>query len=277
MIKSILLLLAEGSAGVVSQQYAFWLAGEAGGHIHGLGVIDIKTFEIPVLGTPDGFMPSVVAPPIQESQSLLSEMTASTRTRLDEFAGECALRGISCSTGIETGIPGEIIARAAVACDIVVMARQGYGRAGEGQRVDPLIPAVIRGSIRPVLVAGKQFRAVHRMLVAYDGSVHAARALEVASELGSRPGVECTLANIGSSQESGKETLVPAESFLCHHGVRPRKQIIVGSNASELICGLVNSTGADLLVMGAPIREMFFGSTTERVLSHCGSTVVLQF
>jgi nucleotide-binding universal stress UspA family protein len=161
------------------------------------------------------------------------------------------------------------------------MARQGYGHPGEVQRVDPLIPSVIRGSIRPVLVAGKQFRAVHRMLVAYDGSVHAARALAVASELGSRPGVECTLANIGSSEESGKETLGPAESYLYHHGITPRKRIIVGSNASELICELVTSTEADLLVMGAyghsPIREMFFGSTTERVLSHCGSTVVLQF
>jgi len=280
MIKSILLPLAEEPPGAVARQYAYWLAGTEGGHIHGLAVIDIKTFEIPVLGTPDGFMPSVVAPPIQESQSLLAEMTAATRERLDQFAAECAGRGISCSTNIETGIPGEIIAGEAVAHDIVVMAREGYGRVGEGQKLDPLISSVIRGSIRPVLVAGEQFREVRRILVAYDGSVHAARALSVGAELGSRPGVECALANIGSSVEAGKEILIRAESYLYHHGVTPRRQVIVGSNASDMICELVSSSGSDLLVMGAyghsPIREMIFGSTTERVLSHCGSTVVLQ-
>ncbi len=280
MLKSILLPLPEGPPAAAAQEYASWLAAKDGGHIHGLAVIDVKSFEIPVLGTPDGFMPSVVAPPLQESQSLLAEMVASAGERLDQFAAACAPKGISCSTNTETGIPGEIIARAAVAHDIVVMAREGYARAGEGQHVDPLISSVIRGSIRPVLVAGKQFREVHHVLVAYDGSVHAARTLAVAAELGSREGVECTLAIISSSREVGEETLAAAESYLYHHDVTPRKQVIVGTNASEIICELVTSTGADLLVMGAyghsPIREMIFGSTTERVLSHCGSSVVLQ-
>ena len=83
MIRSILLPVGEGPLSPFARDYAFWLARKDGSRIHVLAVIDVKTFEIPVLGTPDGFMPSVVTPPIAESQSLLNEMTALSRERVD--------------------------------------------------------------------------------------------------------------------------------------------------------------------------------------------------
>jgi nucleotide-binding universal stress UspA family protein len=243
-------------------------------------MVDVKIFEIPVLGTPDGFMPTVVSAPVQESQALMAEMNEEAKERLARFSEECARRGISSSTSCETGIPGEIVVREAIAHDWVIMARGGYSRSAGDSRVDPLVSPVIRGSIRPVLVAGQSFREPRRILVAYDGSVHAARALNAAAELGARGDVECTLLNVAPTEEAGSETLSRAESYLFRHGLRPRRKIAIGSRAADLICELVASEGAELLVMGAyghsPIREMIFGSTTERVLSHCGSSAVLQ-
>jgi nucleotide-binding universal stress UspA family protein len=283
MIRSILLPVGEGPWSAVARDYAFWLARKDGSRIHVLAVIDVKTFEIPVLGTPDGFMPSVVTPPIAESQSLLNEMTALAREQVDALAGECASRSVPCSTDIKTGVPGELIAREAMAHDIVVMSRGGYTRAvSNGGKLDPLVSQVIRSSVRPVLVSGQKFQAddTFNVLVAFDGSLHAGRMLAVAAELGARPGVVCTLVTIAGAAEAGEETLAPAESYLCHHGVTPRKQVILGSRPSEMICGLVATAKADILIMGAyghrPMREMLFGSTTERVLSHCAATVILQ-
>src|SRR5512136_2872467 len=129
MIRSILGPLTDAPVGANVRETAFWLARNDGAAIHALAIVDIKTFEIPVLGTPDGFMPSVVTPPIAESQTLLNEMSAQARTRLDVFAADCAARGIACSTVLRMGIPGEILAREAMAHDIVVMARGGYTRA----------------------------------------------------------------------------------------------------------------------------------------------------
>ncbi len=283
MIRSILLPLSEGPAFKSAADHAFWLARKESSHIQALAVIDIKSFEIPVLGTPDGFMPSVVTPPIAESQSLMNELNTQARERLEGFAEACAARGVACSVDLRTGIPGEIIAREAMAHDIVVMARSGYTRAAVGEeKLDPLVPQVIRGSIRPVMVAGSKFPAGEtlNLLIAFDGSIHAGRALAVAAELGSRPGVKCTLMAVATSEESGQETLAPAEAFLYHHSVVPTKLVVPGSKASELICGLVSTVRADLLIMGAyghrPMREMLFGSTTERVLAHCAVTAILQ-
>jgi nucleotide-binding universal stress UspA family protein len=285
MFASILLPLTEGPEAVSAWDYAFWLAREKGGHIEALAVIDIKSFEIPVLGTADGFMPSVVSPPIAESQALMDELAKAARMRLERFAQTCAVRGVSCATEVKTGIPGEVIAREAVAHDIVVMSRTGNVKAAKGETrgVDPLISSVIRGSIRPVLVAGKKFPAsgdVNNVIVAFDGSNHAARALTNALMLCRGFGLNCTLMVVAPTEDAGREIVEPAEAFLRHHGLRPGKKIVIGSKPSELLCDVVSAEGSDILVMGAyghsPIREMIFGCTTERVLSHCDAAVILQ-
>jgi nucleotide-binding universal stress UspA family protein len=284
MIRSILLALAEAPYDANARNYAFGLARKEGSRIHGLAVIDIAAFEVPVLGAPDGFIPSVVAPPLKESQSLMDELSIVAKERLDQFAAQCASRGIPSSMEVKTGIPGEVISRAAIAHDIVVVSRTGYSRIAGGQDAfDGFVAAVIRDSVRPVLVAGSEFREgseIRNVLVAYDGSDHAARSLLVAAELAARPGVSCTLATVVQSEELGREILEPAEAFLSHHGVIPQKQIIINSKPADVICSLAASGGVDILVMGAyghsSIREALFGSTTERILAHCGVNVILQ-
>ncbi len=284
MIRSILLALAEAPNDTSAKNYAFWLAKKEGSQIHALAVIDIAAFEVPVLGTSDGFMPSVVTPPVTESQSLLEELTAVAKERLDQFAGQCAARNIPCSIDMKTGIPGEVIARSAVAHDIVVVSRSGYNRfASTRETVDALVAPVIRGSVRPVLVAGPDFPEdsdVSHILIAYDGSSHASRALKVASELASRPGVECTLVTVAQSQEAAEDIVAPAEEFLLNHRITPQKKILISSKPSEVICDLVSAGGVDLVIMGAyghsSIREVLFGSTTERILTRCIANVILQ-
>jgi len=284
MIRSILYPMADAPDSEGALEYVFWLAQRESGRIHALVAIDIKAFEIPVMGTPDGFMPSVVTPPLQESQKLLDELSARAEEQLERFAGDCVARGVDCSTEVRTGIPGEIIAREAVAHDMVVMSRRGYSRSPAAEeKVEPLISHVIRGSIRPVLVAGRGGsgdKEIGRILVAFDGSIHAARALAVAAGLGTPPGIQCILLTVAGSEEAGQEVLAPAEAFFRHHDVIPSKRVVIGSKPSEIICDLVSEEQADILIMGAyghsPIREVIFGSTTERVLEQCGSTVILQ-
>lgn len=265
--------------------FAFWLAQHGNSRISGLALIDIKAFEIPVLGTPDGFLPSIVTPPLRENQSLIEELTVLAKERTDRAAAACAAKNLTFTGEIRTGIPGEIVTRAAVAHDIVVMSRTGYSSiAGAEEKPDPLVSQVVRRSIRPVLVAGAKFpgaQGIRHILVAYDGSTHAGRALLVAAELGTWPGVKCTLMTVASTEENGEEILTAAELFLLSHNVKPQKRILLGTKPSEIICESATNADVDILIMGAfgrsPMREVFFGSTTRHVLSHCATTVVLQY
>jgi nucleotide-binding universal stress UspA family protein len=284
MIRSILLALADVPGNLSARNYAFWLAKKKGSRIHAVALIDIAVFEVPVLGTPDGFMPSVVTPPLKESRTLMNELTEAAKGRLEHFSNQCASRGIPCSVEIKTGIPGEIVGRMAIAHDIVIVSRTGYNQVETAREtMDSVVAPVIRHSVRPVLVAGTEFPEesdIQKVLVAYDGSSHSARALLAAAEIAARPGVECILVTVAQSAESGRELIAPAESFLSHHGVAPIARVVTGSKPSEVIREMVVSGKADLVIMGAyghsPIREVLFGSTTERVLSHCTTNVILQ-
>lgn len=284
MIRSIMIALSESPYDASAKNCAFWLAKKEGSRLHGLAVIDITAFEVPVLGGPDSFMPSVMTPPLGENQALMNDLMAIAKERLDLFAGQCASRGIPASTEVKTGIPGDVISRTAIAHDIAILSRTGYNRiANARETVDAWIAPVVRGSVRPVLVAGTDFREgsdIRNVLVAYDGSAHAARALLPAAELAARPGVECRLVTVAQSEEIGREVLAPAESFLFHRGVVPRTQVLIGSKPADVLCELLTSGGVEILVMGAyghsPIREVFFGSTTERILAQCAANVILQ-
>lgn len=284
MIRSILLALADAPDNSSARNFAFWLAKKKGSQIHAVALIDAAAFEIPVLGTPDGFMPSVVAPPLKENRSLLNELTEAAQKRLGIFADQCGSRGIPASVETKTGIPGEIIGRMAVAHDVVIVSRSGYNPIASAQEtMDSLISPAIRNSIRPVLVAGTEFKEesdVQRVLIAYDGSPHAARALLAAAEIAALPGVDCLLVTVAQSQAIGQDVIAPAIDFLVHHGVTPRTQVATGSKPWEVIRGMVTIGNADLVIMGAyghkPIREVLFGCTTERVLAHCATSVILQ-
>jgi nucleotide-binding universal stress UspA family protein len=284
MIRSILVALAESPYDAGAKNVAFWLAKKEGSQLHALAVVDLTAFEMPVLGGPDSFMPSVLSPSLSESQSLMNDLMADARKRLDLFAGECAARGIPVFTEAKTGIPGEVISQTAAAHDIVIVSRIGYSRIASAQEtVDAWIAPAVRRSVRPVLVADTEFkegRDIRNILVAYDGSAHSSRALLAVAELAARPGVQCSLLTVAHSEDLGREVLDPAGAFLSHHGVTAQKQIIINDRPSDVICELASSGGFDIVVMGAfghsPIREALFGSTTERILSHCAANVILQ-
>jgi nucleotide-binding universal stress UspA family protein len=283
MIRSIILALAESPYNASAKNYAFWLAKKEGSHVHALAVVDITAFEIPVLNSMDGMMPAMATPSFVEGRALTNELIASAQERLDIFAGQCAEKGISYSSDIKTGIPEDVISTMATAHDIVVISRSGYRHIQSPNDVDAAVAPIIRNSVRPVLVAGSEFKEegdIHKILVAFDGSMHAARALTVAADLAARPGVQCDLVTVASSEEQGQEVLSPAEDFLYHHGIVAHKEILLSARPSEEICRLAASGGADLLVIGAyghnQIREAIFGSTTARILANCGINVVLQ-
>ena len=284
MIRSILLVLAEAPHSTSARNYAFWLAQKEGSRIHALTTIDITAFEVPVMGTSDSFMPSIGTSSLNDSKALMKELTANAGERLDQFAAQCTARGIPFTTEVKTGIPEEIVSRVAIAHDIVVVSRTGYNRVtGNQDEVDAMVAPVIRGSVRPVLVAGAEFHEdndIRTILVAYDGSDHAVRSLLVAYELAARPGVKCTLVSAAQSEDLGNEILAPAEEFLYHHDITPVKQVIISTKPADVICGLVAPGGVDVVIMGAyghsPIREVLFGSTTERILAHCHTSVILQ-
>lgn len=137
---------------------------------------------------------------------------------------------------------------------------------------------VMRAVHRPVLVAARAFRPVHRFLIAFDGSATTRKCVEMVCASPLLKDLECHVLLAGEANAANQSALDWARSELATCGFVPRIHVEAGP-AEAVIAAHVADLGIDLLVMGAyghsRIRNLIVGSTTTQVLRACQIPVLL--
>ena len=133
---------------------------------------------------------------------------------------------------------------------------------------------------------GQSYRAVNRVVVAFDGSDPAARTLQRFAQL--RPfGIDLTLDLVHVLSSEGKHNVRESElllrlagAFLRAHGFEHVKETSRDGGApAQRLVDHARETGADLIVAGAhsvsAARRIAFGSTTHALLENCAVPLFL--
>jgi nucleotide-binding universal stress UspA family protein len=131
----------------------------------------------------------------------------------------------------------------------------------------------VRHATRPVLCVDENDAldsSEGPVLVAYDGSSHAAKSLQIFNTLGLAHGRKIHLVLV-AKDSSELHTIDMAAEYLktfgheVHSKIRP-----AGLSIGTEILADARLVGASLIVMGAygqsPVRELFFGSVTSAIL-----------
>lgn len=134
--------------------------------------------------------------------------------------------------------------------------------------------AILFGSGKPVIVLPAQHRlgTLERILVAWDYSREAARALADALPLLKRAREVRIVSVLGEKHLDTKATRGDLEKFLTVHGLRYSVHNVAlnGSDIGTLLMEQAAASGAELLVMGAyghsRLRETVLGGATQAVL-----------
>lgn len=161
---------------------------------------------------------------------------------------------------------------------VVVVGKSGDHAVLASGQVGGHLENLIRTSVRPVLVAERNFKPIHRFLIAFDNSPSARKALAyiVASPL--LRGLECHLVMVGRTDAAHETALNEAREQLTRAGYAVTAKLLPG-NPTLVISDLVKSAGIELLVMGAyghsQIREFFVGSTTTKMVRTCAASVLM--
>ena len=162
--------------------------------------------------------------------------------------------------------------------DLVVVGKRGEHAGPSQSPLGSNLEELVRISIRPVLVAARSFRPLTRVLIAYDHSASAKKAVAFASSSPLFRGLECHLLMVGRSDAAHESALNDAKNQLATSGLNPKAQLLPG-NAATVIAEQVQSHTIDLLVMGAyghsHIREFFVGSTTTKLVRGCSIPVLM--
>ncbi|HET6637978.1 MAG TPA: universal stress protein [Gemmatimonadota bacterium] len=257
--------------------YAIQLATAFDSTLVAIHVVDVRLIEGPVVQTIGSMWGDIPLPVRQEG------VTRTLRERgtalLEEFVGRAQEAGRPVETALETGLASEVIVDRARGVDLVVMGRRGEYADFGSHAVGATVAAVARRSPRPVLVCPRGSDALMRPLVAYDGSDHATRALEIAVEYAETRGCPLHLVCVREEIDEARRTLDEASDYARGHAVEPILLPKEGDAVPERILEAAGDVEADFLVMGSfgksRLKQFLLGSTTETLLESFNHPILL--
>lgn len=137
---------------------------------------------------------------------------------------------------------------------------------------------VMRVTAKPLFVASRSFHAPSRVLIAYDGSASAARAVDFVARHPLHHGLEIKVVTVGNPSQNVDKRLDDARAMLAAGGHKAKTEHLFG-HAEEVLERLVEEGPFDHLVMGASghsrLRSLFVGSTTLALIRGCKVPILL--
>lgn len=151
----------------------------------------------------------------------------------------------------------------------LLIGKRGTGRPGAKGHLGSHLKRVLRQTRLPVIVAPHAFVPVGTVLVAYDGSPGAQKAVEEVAAAALFRGTTVRLLTIGTETPALRESLAEAQSILHRAELAVQTDIIAGHAHKELGPYLEHGH-FDMLVMGSyshsRLGTLLTGSTTEIML-----------
>jgi nucleotide-binding universal stress UspA family protein len=241
-----------------------------------LTVIDVRIFEWAVAAGADGFVPIIPSALYQEESRRMLEQ------RADAVLEKCReiLQSEKCKFELLkiSGPPADVICEQALTVDLVVMGARGEFARWESKMIGATIEAVTRLCNKSLLIVDKEFVAPAKMLMAYDGSLNANRALAIAGFMAKKLQIPIALLTVTDQPEHGRNILSEAERYLQPYDVELSSEIASGA-PDEVIVGYAEQNECDLIAMGAyghsRIREAILGSHTEQIIRKSKVPVLL--
>jgi nucleotide-binding universal stress UspA family protein len=240
----------------------------------GLGVVDDRGFQEVVLaysGSPYSF---------EMGSQLLAEARRKVEQLLEQFGARCAEANVSFNLLDDTGLPYEEILRESQRYDLVLFGHETHFRFGTVDRPDETLWNVLKRGPRPVVVAPAKLGEGASVVLAYNGSPQADRALQAFQSSGLDLNEEVCVFSAGDDREEAVRQAERAVEFLRLHAINAVPEAVGPADSiAQSILAQVRQRNARLLVMGAyghsTVREFLLGSTTKAALQDSPVPVLL--
>jgi nucleotide-binding universal stress UspA family protein len=251
----------------------------SGATLVGLGIIDEPGIRAIEPAWPVGGTPGVDPVLYRGYEGRLSEADQQADIVLERFAASCGRAVVRHAELKASGSPHEMIEREAQACDLIVMARGAHFRYRTREDdSNETIKRVLKNAPRPLVITPDGAFPPGPVVVAYDGSLQAARALAAFQSTGIGDSGHVHVLTMDYNTLDATRHADRAVRYLAYHNINATPHILPSSTAPALtILEQARHLGAGLLVMGAygqpVLREFFVGSVTSAMLKECAIPV----
>ncbi|WP_105101754.1 universal stress protein [Microbulbifer pacificus] len=250
--------------------YAAWIASTVGAPIKLLH--NIERVSTPAvadltgsigLGSQEELLEELTNLEQQRSRLLLEQGRQLLDQARERAAGAGAERVVTCQ---RHGSLVESLVELEDHIRVLVLGIRGEEHAAESRGLGAQLEPIVRSLHKPILVVNREFRAPRSIMLAYDGSEAARKALEMVAHSALFKDVLCHLVYVGDDAES---VLAAGAEALSHGGVSVISANLQGKTVDALIA-YQQENDIDLTVMGAfshsKLRDLLLGSVTAKML-----------
>ena len=162
---------------------------------------------------------------------------------------------------------------------VLVIGLRGREHDNQPKQIGAKLEAIIRSLHRPVLIVNDAFNAPQRIMIAYDGSKVADKAVEMVAESPLFKGLTCHLVCVNDNEATAARLLERAAAKLSAADGIELVTIKLKGKAKEVLCEYQQQHDIDLTVMGAfrhtRLHDMLLGSFTHKMLVNSNKPLLL--
>jgi nucleotide-binding universal stress UspA family protein len=273
MLRSILVGLDGSEYSRNAVEVGIYLARKSGALLVGMGVVDEPTIR--------EAEPQLIAAGVPYAEPVLyrervSKARREVETFLSQFTLRCADAGVAAKVLEDEGLPHERIELQAQRYDLIILGQRTRFHFETQEGYDDTVRRVLKDSPRPVVAVPERMsfnseEPGRTILVAYDGSLQAARALQAFQGSGLAGMLPIVVVSVAPEQGGAARCAERAVEYLRFHDIRAEAQpIAANDDPAKVLLSAAETHKAAMIVMGGygqpTLREFFLGSVTRRLV-----------
>ncbi len=269
MIKRILVPLDPSPFTESVIEFAIAMAKRHGSELTGLVILDLPGIEKSIGAVPLGG--SYYADQLEKAKK--EEAKERIDKLIEKFTGICSLAGVKYNAANRQGSPSEWIIKESIFYDLIVIGLRTYFHFETQDKHGDSLEKIMQSSITPLYAVPEELNLpdinLHKLkaLIAFDGSLPAAKALQRFAHLAIPELSPVVLLNSSEDKELAEYYLNEAESYLLSHNFTD----ITKDWTNENIIDYINKKYMDevhAFVVGAHSKKGMFDFTIGSLTKH---------
>jgi nucleotide-binding universal stress UspA family protein len=273
VLRSILVALDATAASATAQQLALRLAKRFGSQVTGMAVLDRAYLTAPTAVGIGG-----MAYKEHRDQVKLKEAKAFLGRLEDTFQQSCEESGANWQVIEAEGKPHKLIEMESGRHDLLVIGKDTDFHFDYADSTSDTVQRLLKENPRPLLVCPERMRETGPIMAAYDGSLHASRALHMLILLGLADGNKVHVVSVASDKDRAEQQASYATDLFVKHGIDATAHGVgSGATPAHVVLAEAQALGAAMVAIGASghnaLQSWLLGSASSELLNACPCTL----
>jgi len=162
---------------------------------------------------------------------------------------------------------------------VLVIGVRGKAHENQPDKIGAKLESIIRSLHKPILVVNAEFKAPERIMIAYDGSQAAEKAVDMVANSPLYKGLTCHLLGVGKVESAMEKRFKTAADKLVNAGNIEVIAKTLPGKPEQVLCDYQRQHSIDMTVMGAfshtRMHDWLLGSFTVKMLTHSHKPLLL--